>query len=346
MRLSRFARFSWAVLAYNLLVILWGAFVRATGSGAGCGSHWPLCNGSVIPRGAATETLIEFSHRLTSGVALLLVLAMLGWAALRHRGGTSPAWRLWRWPAVVVGALRRRPWSLELTGAAGAMFFMLTEAAVGAGLVLLELVADNASAARAAWLGAHLVNTFVLVAFIALTAWWASGGSPLRLRGSGVVAPLLLGGLAGTLLLGVTGAITALGDTLFPAASLAEGVRQDFSSTAHLLVRLRVIHPALAVSMGLYLVLAALAVRARRPDRASQTLARLLIVLFLVQIGAGFVNLLLLAPVWMQLVHLLLADLVWITLVLLTAAALAPAREASHQRAETSVRGLVDVPAR
>lgn len=326
MPLSRFARFSWAVLAYNLLVILWGAFVRATGSGAGCGSHWPLCNGQVIPRDATVATLIEFSHRLTSGVALLLVVAMLAWAALRHGGERSPAWRLWRWPGVVARALRTRPWSLELLGAALAMLFMLTEAGVGAGLVLLELVADNASAARAAWLGVHLVNTFVLVAFIALTAWWASGGAPVRLRGSGLLAPLLLGGIVGTLLLGVTGAITALGDTLFPAASLAAGVREDFSSTAHLLIRLRVIHPALAVSLGLYLVLVGLAVRARRPDVASQRLSRLLVLLFLVQIGAGVVNLVLLAPVWLQLVHLLLADLVWLSLVLLTAAALADRR--------------------
>lgn len=348
MQLSRFARFAWAVLAYNLLVILWGAFVRATGSGAGCGSHWPLCNGQVIPRGAAVATLIEFSHRLTSGVALLLVLAMLAWAALRHTGAPSPAWRLWRWPGVVLRALRTRPWSLELVGAAFAMLFMLTEAAVGAGLVLLELVADDDSMARAVWLGMHLVNTFILVAFIALTAWWASGGAAVRLRGSGVLGPLLLGGIVGTLLLGVTGAITALGDTLFPAASLAAGVRDDFSPAAHLLLRLRIIHPALAVTLGLYLVLVAFAVRARRPDATSQRLSRLLVVLFLTQIAAGVLNLVLLAPVWMQLLHLLLADGVWLTLVLLAAAALADHRAADRRPSGAGLRAMGDaaVPVR
>ena len=74
---SGFAAYAWAVLGFNLLVILWGAFVRATGSGAGCGSHWPLCNGEVLPRAPALATLIEFSHRLTSGVALLLVIGLV-----------------------------------------------------------------------------------------------------------------------------------------------------------------------------------------------------------------------------------------------------------------------------
>ncbi|MFN8454080.1 MAG: COX15/CtaA family protein [Anaerolineae bacterium] len=75
-KLDRFAKYVWTVLAYNLAVILWGAFVRASGSGAGCGSHWPLCNGEVIPRTPQMETLVEFTHRLTSGLALLLVIGL------------------------------------------------------------------------------------------------------------------------------------------------------------------------------------------------------------------------------------------------------------------------------
>lgn len=316
MRLSRFAAYAWAVLAANLLVILWGAFVRASGSGAGCGSHWPLCNGQVVPRAPELATMVEFTHRLTSGVALLLVLAMLLWAAVRNASGALAAAPLRR---RIVAGLRRRPWSWELRGAALAMAFMISEALVGAGLVVFGLVADNASVARAVVLGIHLVNTFFLVAFIALTAWWASGGPPVRLRGGDAAARLVLGGVAGLLVLGVTGAVTALGDTLFPSASLADGIRQDLSPAAHFLVRLRVIHPLLAIGLGLYLVVAAGVVRAQRTDGVTRRLASAVIAVFFVQLGAGTLNLLLLAPVWMQLVHLLLADVVWIATILLAA---------------------------
>ncbi len=48
-----FSRYAWGVLLWNVLVALWGAYVRATGSGAGCGSHWPTCNGEILPRAPA-----------------------------------------------------------------------------------------------------------------------------------------------------------------------------------------------------------------------------------------------------------------------------------------------------
>ena len=73
------SRFAWGVLAYNIAVIVWGAAVRATGSGAGCGDHWPLCNGSVIQHYPTAATLIEFAHRASSGVALLAVVGLLVW---------------------------------------------------------------------------------------------------------------------------------------------------------------------------------------------------------------------------------------------------------------------------
>ena len=158
--MSRLARFAWAVLAYNVAVIVWGAYVRATGSGAGCGAHWPLCNGEIIPRAGRVATLIEFSHRLTSGAALAAVVFLL----------------IWTWRAC-------RPGHPARSGAALSLFFMLTEAGVGAGLVLFQLVADNASFARAMFLAVHLVNTFTLLACLTATAWWLSGGAPLRLAG-------------------------------------------------------------------------------------------------------------------------------------------------------------------
>jgi heme A synthase len=297
---KQFTIYVWGVLAYTLAVILWGAYVRASGSGAGCGSHWPLCNGQVIPRAAQIETLVEFTHRLTTGLAGLLVLFMF----------------IWAWRAYAQGHLVRQ-------GAAWSLFFMVTEGLIGAALVLFELVAYNDSLARAISGALHLLNTFFLLAALTLTAWWASGGQPIRLRNQGAPSLLLGVGLLGLLLLGASGAVTALGDTIFPAGSLAEGLRQDFSPTAHFLVRLRLWHPAIAIVLGLYLVLAGSAVRVMRPMPDTIRFSRALIALFLVQLAAGTLNVLLLAPIWLQLIHLLLADLVWITLVLLCAAVLA-----------------------
>lgn len=305
-RASRFRIFAWAVFGFNLLVILWGAYVRASGSGAGCGSHWPLCNGEVVPRSSTTETLIELTHRTTSGLALLLVAALLIWA-FRAYPVKSPV-RL---------------------GAVLSVVFILTEALIGAGLVLFGFVADNDSVGRAVYLSIHLVNTFLLLAALALTAWWASGTAVPRLKGQGALGLVLYASLLGALFLGVSGAVTALGDTLFPAGTLAGGLRDDFSPTAHLFIRLRVLHPLIAVSVSLLLISAARMAAARRPSLSTKRLALLLVLLILIELCAGVVNLLLLAPIPMQIVHLLLADMVWTALVLLAASALVGSGESS-----------------
>ena len=298
MTLVRFARL---VLGYILLVILWGAVVRATGSGAGCGSHWPLCDGQVVPRAEDVETLIEFSHRATSGLALLLVLALLV-AAFRSRPPGDPT-RL---------------------GAVLAFVLILVEAAVGAGLVLFELVADNASMARALFMAVHLVNTFLLLAALALTQHWAAGRPAIDWRRRGPAAGLALAGLGSALLIGASGAVAALGDTLFPAASLGSALREDLSPTAHLLVRLRLWHPVIAlVGAGLLWLAAARLPRLAPEPAAAARWGRALLGLVAVQLVVGAVNVVLLAPVWMQVLHLLLADLLWLALVWLVAEALA-----------------------
>jgi heme A synthase len=310
-KLNRFATYAWGVLGYNLLVILWGAYVRATGSGAGCGAHWPLCDGQVIPRAAQIEQLIEFSHRLSSGLALLLVVGLLVWA----------------WRAYPKGHIVR-------LGATLAMAIIVVEALLGAGLVLLQLVADNASAGRAIAIVLHLLNTFLLLAVLTLTAWWASGGAPLRLRGQGAIGWALGLAMLGVMLVGAAGAITALGDTLFPAGSLAEGLQQDLSPTSHFLVQMRVIHPILAVAVSLYILALAWALGRRHADRTAGSIAWALSGLFLIQLALGAINVALLAPVWMQLIHLLAADMLWILLVLLAAAILAQPAPAAEPRTE------------
>lgn len=292
--MNRFSRYAWAVVGYNLLVILWGGYVRASGSGAGCGSHWPLCNGEVVPRTPTMATIIEFSHRLTSGLALILVV-VLAIQAFRHYE-------------------RRHPVRLF---AGLSVFFMLTEALVGAGLVLFEYVAMNKSVARAWWMGAHLLNTFILVACMAITAWSATTGERLILAEQGRLKLLCLLTILATLLLGVSGAISALGATLFPVTSVAEGLRQDLSPTAHILVRLRIYHPIIASVVSTLMIVTAVAVRLWRPGRRTLLFSRVLIALVTIQFAVGLVNLLLHAPISLQIIHLLLSDLIWIVLILL-----------------------------
>jgi heme A synthase len=121
-----------------------------------------------------------------------------------------------------------------------------------------------------------------------------------------------------------------LGATLFPVTSLAGGLKQDLSPTAHILERLRIFHPIIAIGVGGLLILTSFFARSRRPDNDVKRWSSALITLVLVQLGAGAVNMLLHAPIWLQLVHLLLSDLVWVALVLLGVTALQqPAREPS-----------------
>jgi cytochrome c oxidase assembly protein subunit 15 len=291
--MTRLARWAWAVLGWNLVVILWGAYVRATGSGAGCGAHWPLCDGQVVPRAPSIEQAIEYTHRVTSGLALLAVLAFLV-AAFRSRPSGHPV-------------RRTAVWALAL---------ILVEAGLGAGLVLFELVADDASTARAVSMAAHLVNTFLLLGALALNARAADDRPLRRLGAPRGAAASWLACLALLALAGASGAVAALGDTLFPSGSLAEALAADLDPTSHLLVRVRVAHPSLAaVAAAAVLLLASRWSLAAPAAAARPAWARATILLTLVQVGIGVANLALLAPIPLQLVHLLAADLLWIAVV-------------------------------
>lgn len=291
--LERLARYSWVVLIYNLAVIAWGAYVRATGSGAGCGSHWPLCNGEVVPRAQTVEMLVEFSHRATSGLALISVIVLFFWARRVTAAG--------------------HPVRL---GATLSVAFMISEALLGAGLVLFGLVGKDDSSIRAFVVSAHLINTFLLLAAMTLTVWWAEGGGRLSLSGRDHLLRFTLGAIV-ILIVSCSGAITALGDTLFPSASLGEALRADVSSSSHILVRLRTLHPVLAVMMALFLGSSAWRLADRRPYGTK--MARMLMWLLGIQLLFGMLNVLLLAPVWMQLLHLLVADTIWIVYLFLGA---------------------------
>ncbi|MEO8197404.1 MAG: COX15/CtaA family protein [Thermoanaerobaculia bacterium] len=308
-RRNSFNRFAWFVLALNLAVIVWGGFVRASGSGAGCGAHWPLCNGEVVPQDPEIETLIELGHRVTSGLALVAVVA-LGIRTRQRYSRDTPDGR----------GMRRLAWL--------AILFIFGEAALGAGLVLLEYVGQNGSGARAVWMAGHLVNTFLLVAILALLAERSRNGDgdeklAAERDKTGATAdlvPLWKDFLSFTALLltAVTGAIAALGDTLFPATSLVAGLAQDLSPTAHFLIQLRVLHPLVAIGAGVLWIRLAQRTRDAAPAGARAGLwAKWLLIFVATQFAIGLATLAFLAPVPLQLLHLLGADLVWISGVLL-----------------------------
>jgi cytochrome c oxidase assembly protein subunit 15 len=287
-----FERFAWGVLAVAVLVIIWGAVVRATGSGAGCGQHWPLCHGEVIPLAPTIATIIEFGHRVSSGLILILSVAL------------------------VVAAWRTFPRAHPARRAAGLAFvFVGVEAAIGAGIVLLQLVEHNTSALRAGYVALHLVNTMFLTGALTATAWSARPRATewpeaRRARWS----RWLTVGLVAVLVVAAAGAVVALGDTLFPQPTLAAGLAADFDPASHALTRLRVWHPLLAVLAGGYLIWVIF-----RSDMLGEPTvrrpARVALALIAGQVALGAVNLVALAPLALQMAHLLVSNALWVVLV-------------------------------
>jgi heme A synthase len=204
-------------------------------------------------------------------------------------------------------------WSLVL---------MLVEGAIGALLVKKGLVAKDASEARAFVVALHLSNTFLLLSAQVLTYEFSRHPFTPRLRGHEKTALSLGLSLLLLLVLGASGAVTGLGDTLFPAASLAAGVAQDFAAGAHFLVRLRVYHPLLAILVGALVVYVAQQLRSAYPAPNVSRWAQRVTLLYVLQVALGSLNLLWLAPAPIQLAHLFLADLTFIALVELSLAAL------------------------
>ena len=286
------------VLWFNFLVIAIGTVVRATGSGDGCGAHWPLCNGETVPVAPATKTVIEFTHRVFSGLDGPLILGLV-WGGFRFFPKSHPMRK-----AVIA--------SLIFTG---------VEAWIGKYLVQQHLVAHNATIARAVWMSIHLVNTFFLLTSLTLTAWWASGRERINLRGQGATGVALFLCFAAMIALGVSGAVTALGDTLFPIHNHEEAVRASLVPGAHFLIRLRLLHPYIAGSVGLYLLLIAGLTAHLRPSPQTRHWANGVGTVFVAQICIGFLNVHLLAPVWMQVIHLVMADIVWVVVSLLALSA-------------------------
>lgn len=306
-------RFSWGVLAYFVAVILWGTVTRATGAGAGCGDHWPLCNGTVIQHSPTVDAMIEFTHRITSGISFFAVVGLA----------------IWTFAATARGHLARR-------FAVAAIIFTLVEAAIGALLVKLGLTAESHSPLRAPYLALHLTNTLLLLAALTLTAHMLGRGIGNMRGGIRWVKPFgVIVSLVVILAVGVTGSLAALGDTLFPAQSLSSAMAQDFSAKSAWLIRWRWTHPAIAIFASIFFIW--LVVRAMRPSAHwnNRALGLLVIALLAVQYALGAADVLALAPVWLQVTHLLGADLLWIALIVLAARLV---MEPKEQHGESGVR--------
>lgn len=305
---GRFAPYAWLTLGYTVFVILWGAMVRITGSGAGCGQHWPTCHGEIVPTAPELETLIEFGHRVTSGLTVPMIIALV---VLARRAFAPGMWG------------RRVAWL--------SFVFIIIECLVGAALVLLEYVATNDSPWRAVWMAGHLANTFVLTAMLLGTAWAASGRPVPSWRRLGGARWLVAALGIGLLVVTMTGGVTALGDTLYPVdtanTTILERIRGEQDGVTHFLMQLRIVHPVLACLVGLALVVVPLTAETPRADADVRRWASIVALASVTQVLFGAANIYLNAPAWMQIGHLLLALVLWLVFLWYVFTASSPPRD-------------------
>ena len=293
--------FAGLALGWMVLVILEGAVVRATGSGAGCGNHWPLCNGEILPHHPRLATVIEFTHRSMTGVCSAFVLVVAVWTFLSHEKGAR----------VRIASV----WAALL---------LITEAFLGAVLVKGGYVEHNTSDMRVAMQCIHFTNTLLLLGALTLTWWWQGSRGDGRRTGADLRS-LSIASVCLIILTGATGSVAALADTLFPSTDLRTALQADLSAGSPLLVRMRWMHPA--ASLGAFVLIGVFAFGLRRGRRS--TLVGLLALQFLLGVGDVFA----LAPIWLQVAHLFSADLLWIALVSFTSDAWFPAR---HRNASSA----------
>ena len=304
----RYRLLAWSVLIFSVLVILGGAVVRATGSGDGCGASWPTCTDRIFPSNPALETVIEFSHRITSAFAILGVLALYVLARRIYPRG--------HWVGKAAGM---------------SLILMVVESLLGASLVIFQWVDQDASIGRMIVVPLHLVNTYLLLGALTLTAWWASGNRVPADRVDGRTRRQLLFGAAGLLLVGAMGALNALSDTLYPAESFFSGVQQELSSDAPWLVQLRILHPIVAIAVGFGVAYLTMHLSVSAPDRTKR-LSSVIVGLVVLQLFVGLVNVILATPLETQVVHLAFADAMWIAYVMFAAALLG-----EHQPSRTPI---------
>lgn len=304
----RYRLLAWSVLVFSVFVVLGGAIVRATGSGDGCGASWPTCTDRIFPSSPAVETVIEFSHRITSAFAILGVLALYVLARRLYPNG--------HWVRKAAGV---------------SLILMVVESLLGASLVIFEWVDQDASIGRMIVVPLHLINTYLLLGALTLTAWWSSGNPAAPGSADGRPRRQLAIGAGGLLLVGAMGALNALSDTLYPAESFFSGVQQELSADAPWLVQLRVLHPIVAVAVGFGVAYLTMRLSASANDTTKRVSA-IIIGLVVLQFFTGLVNVMLATPLETQVVHLAFADAMWIAYVIFAAALLG-----EHETSKTPI---------
>ena len=267
-------------LVVSIFSIIAGAIVRATGSGDGCGSSWPTCNGEIIPKLETSSELIEFSHRSISGILLIITLIIFV-KSFKDQ----------------VHILQKRIiWFLT--------FFVLLEALIGAVIVIYEWVGLNSSAPRIIAVPLHLVNTFGLLGTYTLLFHLTKNSKTnlINFFDRGFKIGLFL-----FLLSGATGSIAALADTIFPSESFLAGLAEDFDSKSQILTRLRILHPLFASALSVYLYS-----EANRLQSEYKVVTRNIKLLIFLGVFLGVLNVVSNIILPLSILHLLIADLLWI----------------------------------
>jgi len=268
-------------LFLSIVSILAGAFVRATGSGDGCGATWPTCKGRIIPALTDTSELIEFSHRSVSGFLLIVTLIIFSKTRKLHKA------------------------SLVKSVTNYLTFFVIFEAIIGAVIVLFEWVGLNSSLPRIIAVPIHLVNTFGLLGSYAIL-YKILEDDIQEIKSIFNKNFILISFLF--LLSGATGSITALADVLFPSTSFIEGFLADFDKTSEVLTRLRILHPIISTILSIVLYL-----YSTRINKKYGVNVKLLKTFVIIAVSLGVLNVLSNIVLPLSILHLAIADFLWIS---------------------------------
>ena len=254
-----------AFWVYTLIVIFWGAWVRISHSGDGCGDHWPLCQAELIPDLTQKKTFIEYFHRLMTGAYGLIVI-------------------------YIFFKLKNHARELVKKLNVALLILMITEALIGALLVKLSLVTVDDSYMRLVFMIAHQLNSFLLTGVTYLLFKAINPEFDFKFS-----KKLLL-----FLAVSVSGAIAALSVTLFPTISLLQGIMDDFSHESHIFIKLRIVHPVLAVTiMSGFMIWLFM-------KNQTRFAMEILFAMFI-----GVITLVTLSPVALKIAHLGLAHVLW-----------------------------------
>ncbi len=280
MSLKRYRSYLVFLWIYSILVIVWGAWVRISKSGDGCGTSWPLCNNTIIPDTENTHTLIELTHRLSTGIYGILAILLVIWTFKLY----SKQHNIRKISLFI----------LSLT---------ILEALIGAKLVLFGLVGGNTGVDRIIVMSLHQVTSVLLTGSVA-KAYYLTFTN--KINPSYLIATLKIM----FLLIVATGGIAALSNTVFPSNSIIEGLMSDLDPNSHILLKLRIIHPILAMTLTFAMLFIIIKLYKDDPKYAIK-----LSIFISIGVVIGLITLITLSPTYMKLIHLTIAHIIWAVIV-------------------------------